>query len=325
MTSLLVYKDKIKEFYGQNSIYIRPFTKFLLAFFSMMFLHMATGYMDLLGSPAIMLILALLCAFLPNNLMIVTLIIYIVAEMYGASMEAAIVLLVCLMIMYLLYYKFAPKDSLILILMPVFFVLKMPYLIPILVGLLLTPFSVVSVAFGTFLYYAINFISTSGAAFAKTGEDAVAGNLSQFIAGIIGNKMMYASIVVFALTIVVVYAVKRLSMDNASMYAIGAGCLVQMVGFVLVRMTVDETVAILVVILMTVVSGIIAALLDFLILPLDYSRTEVVQYEDDDYYYYVKAVPKYTVTKPEIRVKRINARKERTHRHPESDTKRRTR
>jgi len=120
MTSLLVYKDKIKEFYGQNSIYIRPFTKFLLAFFSMMFLHMATGYMDLLGSPAIMLILALLCAFLPNNLMIVTLIIYIVAEMYGASMEAAIVLLVCLMIMYLLYYKFAPKDSLILILMPVF-------------------------------------------------------------------------------------------------------------------------------------------------------------------------------------------------------------
>jgi hypothetical protein len=41
----------------------------------------------------------------------------------------------------------------------------------------------------------------------------------------------------------------------------------------------------------------------------DYSRTEYVQFEDDDYYYYVKAVPKLTVSAPDVKVQKINARK----------------
>ena len=41
----------------------------------------------------------------------------------------------------------------------------------------------------------------------------------------------------------------------------------------------------------------------------DYTRTEYVQFEDDDYYYYVKAVPKMTVATPEFKVQKINARK----------------
>ena len=35
-----------------------------------------------------------------------------------------------------------------------------------------------------------------------------------------------------------------------------------------------------------------------------------MQFEDDEYYYYVKAVPKISVAKPEKTVKRINGRRE---------------
>ena len=42
---------------------------------------------------------------------------------------------------------------------------------------------------------------------------------------------------------------------------------------------------------------------------MDYSRTEKVQFEDDEYYYYVKAVPKMTVAAPAKTVKRINAQR----------------
>ena len=41
----------------------------------------------------------------------------------------------------------------------------------------------------------------------------------------------------------------------------------------------------------------------------DYTRTEYLQYEDDDYYYYVKAVPKLTVSAPDVKVQRIYSRK----------------
>ena len=39
---------------------------------------------------------------------------------------------------------------------------------------------------------------------------------------------------------------------------------------------------------------------------MDYSRVEKVQFEDDEYYYYVKAVPKLSVTAPEITIKRFS-------------------
>ena len=58
----------------------------------------------------------------------------------------------------------------------------------------------------------------------------------------------------------------------------------------------------------TLVSGVIAAILDFFIFAVDYNRTEYVQFEDDDYYYYVKAVPKIAVTAPDKQVKKINTR-----------------
>ena len=45
---------------------------------------------------------------------------------------------------------------------------------------------------------------------------------------------------------------------------------------------------------------------------LDYSRVEHVQFEDDEYYYYVKAVPKASVPVEDKQVKQINAKRTRT-------------
>ena len=65
-----------------------------------------------------------------------------------------------------------------------------------------------------------------------------------------------------------------------------------------------------------VVGGIISVMMAmgirFFIHSVDYTRTEYTQFEDDDFYYYVKAVPKIKVASPEVNVKRINARKVKT-------------
>ena len=61
----------------------------------------------------------------------------------------------------------------------------------------------------------------------------------------------------------------------------------------------------------TVLAVIIGYLLQILFFSVDYKRTEIVQYEDDEYYYYVKAVPKLVVVNEDLKVKRINAQKAR--------------
>ena len=47
--------------------------------------------------------------------------------------------------------------------------------------------------------------------------------------------------------------------------------------------------------------------LEFFVFGGDYSRTERLEYEDDEYYYYVKAVPKASVATSERSIKKINA------------------
>ena len=58
---------------------------------------------------------------------------------------------------------------------------------------------------------------------------------------------------------------------------------------------------------MAIVVGLILELFFFTV---DYARSESLQFEDDEYYYYVKAIPKVSVSTPEKTVKRINERQE---------------
>ena len=57
----------------------------------------------------------------------------------------------------------------------------------------------------------------------------------------------------------------------------------------------------------TVAAGLIA---EFFFLSVDYSRTETLQFEDDEYYYYVKAVPKAVVSGTNKQVKRFSGKDE---------------
>ena len=50
---------------------------------------------------------------------------------------------------------------------------------------------------------------------------------------------------------------------------------------------------------------IVALIVRFFVFAVDYTRTEYLQFEDDEYYYHVKAVPNAAVAIPEKTVKRI--------------------
>ena len=81
-------------------------------------------------------------------------------------------------------------------------------------------------------------------------------------------------------------------MDNAWTLAIISGALIQVAGLFVGYIVLGVTGKTLWLIVGNIISLLIAFILQFLFMNLDYARTERVQFEDDDYYYYVKAVPK---------------------------------
>ena len=141
-------------------------------------------------------------------------------------------------------------------------------------------------------------------------EDMASG-FRYIIGGFISNKGMILTIVAFTATIIIVYLIRRLSVDYAWTIAIIAGALADVMILLVGDLIFDTNVSILGLIIGTVVSGLLAKVIEFFAFHVDYSRTEKVQFEDDEYYYYVKAVPKITVSAPSRTVKKINTARRR--------------
>ena len=103
-----------------------------------------------------------------------------------------------------------------------------------------------------------------------------------------------------------VYLIRRLSIDYAWLAAIVTGSVAELVVIFIGDFVFGVSAAPLEMVVGMLVSAALAALYNFFIFSVDYSRTEYVQFEDDDYYYYVKAVPKMTMSTTDVRVKKIN-------------------
>lgn len=309
MTSLLVAKQYLKRIYGKYEVYLIPLFKFLISFVCFLLVNANLGYMNKINNIAIVLVLALMCSFMPANFVIIVAAALITGHLYALSLECAVVALAFFLLMFLLYFRFSPKDMLVVVLTPICFWLKIPYVIPIAMGLLSTPTSAVSAGCGVIVYYLISYIKQSDTALASMETEEITAKFRYLIDGILNNKGMVVTLAAFTATIILVYLIRRLSMDHSWTIAIIAGALVNVMILLVGDLMFETNVSIGGIIVGTVVSALIAVVIQFFEFNVDYSRTEKVQFEDDEYYYYVKAVPKVTVATPERKVKQINSQK----------------
>ncbi len=312
MTALLEVKEKLRQIYGKYEVFILPVAKFLLAFITLNALNGRMGYMTQLDDMVIVLIVALTCSFLPMGILVVFATIFSLAHMYALSMEVALVGLCVYLVMYLLYFRFSPKDALVVVLTPLLCGMRIPYVVPIAAGLLCGPSCVVSVSCGVVVYYMIEVVVGISSNIKTMGDDAILEKIRMALEGIIGNKAMIVVIAAFAVTALVVYLIRRMSVDYAWTIAILAGAVTDVAALLVGDLLYDVNFSVGGALLGNLLAVAVAMAIQFLRFCVDYKRTEKVQFEDDEYYYYVKAVPKMTVAVPARTVKRINSQQHRT-------------
>ena len=307
MSSLLELREVIRRIYSKTELYLTPFFKFLLTLFSLLTINAQIGYMDRLNNIMVVLIVSLLCSFLPTNCILIFSAMLITAHMYAVSLECAVVALGLFLVMFLLYFRFASKDAVLVILLPFLFAMKIPYVIAIAAGLLFSPLSFISVTCGTIVYFLLTFVSSNYAAINAFEEEGAVAKFRFIVDNIIGNKEMLVYIAALSVMVVLVYLLRRLSVEYAWTIAIVAGSFVGAVVILVGQMMYDTKISVIGMILGLLVAILIGFVIMFFKFNVDYSRTEFVQFEDDEYYYYVKAVPKNTVSKPERKVKKITS------------------
>ena len=309
MAVLLEFKEKFRRFYNKYDTYLVPALKFIVALVSFIMLNASIGYMEKLNNPVIAILISVICAFLPVGFTIVMLSLFMVAHLYAISVEFALIALCVVLLMYLLYFRFASKSGYLLILTVFMCWIKMPFVLPVAVGLCSSVISVVPVSFGVIIYYIINTASVYETAVTNKSLTESMLQVSYLIESLVKNKQLFLVMAALAVTIIIVYIVRRLKIDYAWGYAIAIGSVAQFVVVVLGEILLKTGLNIILIVISVILGALAGYICNILFFAVDFRRTEYVQYEDDEYYYYVKAVPKINVAGEDVRVKQINARK----------------
>lgn len=308
MTTLINIRDSVKDFLIKYEKIAIPVLKFVGMFLVLMSYTNIMGYSTQMNNPAVKFILSLICAFLPMQIMVLVAGLVGLLHMYAVGIDIAAVYLVMFILMYLLYVRFAPKHGWIIMILPLLYMLKLHYMIPIVISIFVGPVGIVPMIFGVIFYYFTVHVNELVALLATASEENSIQGFSYVINAMLSDKAMLLTILVFVLVIAVTYIIYRQSFEYSWLIAIGTGTILGIILFLVGGIVLEADVNVLVIFLGSIGGAVIALIAQFFKGVLDYSRTETVQFEDDEYYYYVKAVPKVKVSEQNVKVQKISSK-----------------
>ncbi len=293
MDILFDIRDNIRRFYASNAGLIRPLLKIacaLICFFSIRFYlgSLATGLFEF----SYMLLFSLVCAFLPWGAISFFGGILVLFAMLEASYVMAGFMLIAILATGFLYFGFKPGHGAIIALVCVGFIWRIPYAAPLILGLYLGASAAIPCALGVFLWFILRYFEINGGQMSAVIDTSVMmTDFSAIMDGVIKDRYMVIMAAAFVLCVLTVSAIKSLSIDHSWTIAIGAGAAVICVLVIIIGAMFEET-SLLWDILGLLLSLGLAFIYEYVFFGVDYRGAERLQFEDDDYYYYVKAIPK---------------------------------
>lgn len=303
MTNLLVLKEKLVGFYKNFEYPVQMVGKFILAILAFNYINNDLGYFEALTGTVPMLFLSIVCAVVPVSIFVLIFALVVLLHLFKLSMVLSAVALVVFLLFYFIYLKFAPDQGILIVLYPVLAQFNLHYMIPLVGAMAFNPFAALPIAFGVIFMKVVGYLQEA-ASLGDPGTDVkeIMTSYQYIFDKLFADKEMVAYIIVFTLVILIVYGISRLAIDYSWYIAIGVGTLVNVIGLAMQSSGV-EGMSVAMVVVGSVIGGLLAAVAQFMGCTLDYARKESLQFEDDDYYYYVKAVPKIQITQAERTVK----------------------
>ena len=297
-----------KRFYGAWGVYLTMAAKAVIAFCALFTLNEYFPGRPFLLRFIVVIAISLLCSVLPWKYLSFLAAVWLLAQLSALSLEAAGFCFVILLILALLRYLMLPGSGLVLVLLPLLFLWKVPFLVPLVVGVTGVLSGFISVGSGVILYYLLRLMAENLEYLSAPEGDTLVHRLLFLLKGMAEHKEMMPVLLCFCLTTLLVFLISRIKADYAPQIAVCFGALLNPILLAatfdfLRRPPAPES----------LIWGSVAALplaltVSFLHRFLNYAKTEQVQFEDDEYYYYVKAVPKMALSAGEERSSGAQAR-----------------
>ncbi len=310
MTRLLEIKAIMVALYKRFDFIVNLVGKFIVALIILMRLNAFLAYSPALSKITINIALALMAAFLPGSWFLLLLIFVVAIQLFSASMEVMLIVTLLMIAVYLLFGRLQPKYSYFIIIVPLLASINMVYIVPLFAGLFFGPGTLIPIAVGLGVYQFTKYIPglmdlrVDGATLFES-PDIILDMYGYLSNVLLNDKGLLLMIFAFSAVIVVMYFVKKLQIDYIWYITIGVGALTYIIIYSIGNVVLNTQLGLVWPILGTIISAGLVGVMQFFKFSLDYKSAESLQFEDDDYYYYVKTIPKVKAVRTHKEIKRL--------------------
>lgn len=305
MKWMFAMRQVIKTFYERYDRAISAVVRFMFSLSTYLTLMFHTGYNFRITSPWIAVVMALISAFLPVSAIPIFTGVLLTLEFASVSPELAVITVIILLIMLLTYFVFKAGDSWMLS----FSLLMLlwgfsPVLLPL--ALLIQPIQIIVVVFAVILYALVIVVKKDAAILSSTsGTLTLGGRVNLLLNDLVTNQKFLLILLMLTVSLLLICLIRRSRISFAPLIAAVGGGVLYMIGILLGNYFTPAGIAIPRLLIGAVLAVAFSFIIISFVIGVDYNRTEQVQFEDDEYYYYVKAVPKITIGAAEKKIESI--------------------
>ncbi len=296
MTMLLVLKSQLKNFYEKHCRIVRILLKVAIVFCALWIVTHQLRYGSLFETVGVMAALALFCGVMPDVLSAAVVLLVICGEVSRVSLLLAVVFVMVLAIYFLLFARMERRQSFLILSIPLLSAVHISHVVPIAAALFVSPVMLPAVIMGILFQYMMEGVVQYALSMAGMPEtDSVVEPLRYIVDYLFHNTEMLVMMLAFCLAFLCTYLIRRSNIRYGSQIGILAGYIVLMTVDLLSNIILDMDMVPGRLALQVAISAALTYVIQFFRMTLDYHGTRKLQFEDDEYYYYVTAVPKYKV------------------------------
>lgn len=303
MKVILMLRDRLLDFYDRHTKIVQPLLRLLLCLMIFGTINQSLGYNPQAKPWYVTLILAALAVFLPMEIWAFMAAGLVAVQIYHVSVVLSVTFLLVCAFLYFVYLQFSPKYGMLILITPLLFAWRIPYVLPLFLGLTGYPVAAVPLCCGIFVY---QFLEGTVDVLATASGDHLT-LYHQVIDQFFEDRQFFWTLAIFVAVLIVVFIIRTQNFSYAREISYVAGAVLMVLLFLIANYTADLGMETMPLIVQITLSTLIVWVIQLFRLSLNYAGAEQLQFQDDEYYYFVKAVPKMSVSAADKQIKRFNA------------------
>ena len=303
MNKTVKIRDAMRNFFFSNSSWLKVVGKGLIALCSFLIINHYFGYIEFLTDPLFAIILAVACAFIPMRAGGLVVIIYTFVQLTGLSGQVALVALILIVASYGISVFYGAKHIFNISYIPIAMQIQMPYPIVVCSALVGNMRDVTSVICGGVISFYLKTIRENASLFIEDNSDITV--VDVIAQKMVANPLLYIYVASLVVMFVAIILIRNLKISRSWLVALLVGIFAEMATMLIGYVITGNISRVPVLLIANVIAFIVGFDMTYIFRDLDYERVERVQFEDDDYVYYVTAIPKIELAKEEKRITRI--------------------